>query len=95
MTQPLLAMGGIEKRFSGVAALSSASLEVEPGEVMALIGQNGAGKSTMIKVLNGFFPKDAGDIEFAGAPWSATSPQMAQRGGVSTIICAFWPPWTT
>ncbi len=79
-------MRGIDKSFGHVPALIDASLEVEAGEVMALIGQNGAGKSTMIKVLNGFCTKDSGDITFAGRPWAASSPQMAQRGGVSTIF---------
>jgi monosaccharide-transporting ATPase len=79
-------MRGIDKSFGHVPALIDASLEVEAGEVMALIGQNGAGKSTMIKVLNGFCTKDSGDITFAGRPWAASSPQMAQRGGISTIF---------
>ena len=52
---PLLVMRDIEKRFQGVQALASASLEVEPAEIMALVGQNGAGKSTMIKVLTGAY----------------------------------------
>jgi galactofuranose transport system ATP-binding protein len=86
MTQPLLAMRGIEKRFSGVPALSSASLEVEPGEVMALIGQNGAGKSTMIKILNGAYRKDAGEIAFDRRPVEFASPHEAQQGGISTIF---------
>ena len=55
MTDPLLVMRDINKRFQGVQALSAASLEVEPGEIMALIGENGAGKSTMIKVLTGAY----------------------------------------
>ena len=79
-------MRGIGKKFGHVPALIDASLEVLPGEVMALVGQNGAGKSTMIKVLNGFVARDAGDITYSGRPWAATSPQMAQRGGISTIF---------
>jgi monosaccharide-transporting ATPase len=82
---PLLVMRGIEKRFNGVPALSGASLEVGPGEVHALIGQNGAGKSTMIKILTGYYTKDAGEIWFNGAPFHADSPKNAQAGGISTI----------
>jgi galactofuranose transport system ATP-binding protein len=78
-------MGGIEKRFNGVPALSGASLEVGWGEVHALIGQNGAGKSTMIKILTGYYTKDAGEIWFNGAPFHADSPKNAQAGGISTI----------
>jgi len=83
---PLLVMRDIEKRFQGVHALAKASLEVEPAEIMALVGQNGAGKSTMIKVLTGANARDGGVIEFDGRPVAFRSPQEAQRGGVSTIF---------
>lgn len=81
----LLSMRGIDKRFAGIPALSDASLEVEAGEVHALIGQNGAGKSTMIKVLTGYHRRDAGDVVFDGKPFEVHSPQQAQAGGISTI----------
>jgi len=85
MADPLLVMRGVNKRFQGVQALSAASLEVEPGEIMALVGQNGAGKSTLIKVLTGAYRRDSGSILFAGRSIDFSSPQAAQRGGVSTI----------
>ena len=66
MADPLLVMRDIDKRFQGVQALSSASLEVQPGEIMALVGQNGAGKSTLIKVLTGAYRRNSGSIVFAG-----------------------------
>ena len=81
----LLSMREIDKRFAGVPALASASLEVERGEVHALIGQNGAGKSTMIKILTGYYTRDAGEILFDGNPAQFSSPQEAQRSGISTI----------
>jgi len=82
----LLSMQNINKAFAGIPALSSASLEVRSGEVHALIGQNGAGKSTMIKVLTGYIAKDSGDITFDGkSGFEARSPQDAQRKGISTI----------
>ncbi len=81
----LLSMRGIDKRFAGIPALTDASLEVEPGEVHALIGQNGAGKSTMIKVLTGYHRRDDGDVAFDGKPFEVSSPQQAQAGGISTI----------
>ncbi len=84
-TAPLLVMRDIDKRFQGVQALSSASLEVEAGEIMALVGQNGAGKSTMIKVLTGAYRKDGGSIALGGEPIDFASPQEAQRCGVSAI----------
>ncbi len=85
-TKPLLAMRDVDKVFGNAAALTAASLEVMPAEVMAVVGQNGAGKSTMIKILNGAYRRDAGTIEFDGKAWSAGSPQQAQRAGISTIF---------
>jgi monosaccharide-transporting ATPase len=82
---PLLSMRSISKAFGGIPALSAASLEVAPGEVHALIGQNGAGKSTMIKILTGYIGRDSGEILFDGAAFEARSPQDAQHNGISTI----------
>ena len=62
--QPLVAMSGIFKAFSGVLALSAASLEIASGEVHGLIGQNGAGKSTMMDVITGKIRPDAGSAWF-------------------------------
>ncbi|MES2143525.1 MAG: sugar ABC transporter ATP-binding protein [Pseudomonadota bacterium] len=86
MTGELLSMTGIEKAFGGVPALSGATLAIAPAEIMGLIGQNGAGKSTMIKILNGACARDSGAITFGGQVWTAASPQAAQRAGVSTIF---------
>src|SRR4051794_10649100 len=83
--EPLLEMRGIEKRFAGTAALSDASVVIEPGEVHALVGQNGAGKSTLIKVLTGYHRKDAGEVLFEGKPFEVSSPHAAQKAGISTI----------
>jgi monosaccharide-transporting ATPase len=82
---PLLSMRGIDKRFNGVPALLAASLEVGRSEIHALIGQNGAGTSTMIKILTGYYSRDAGEILFDGAPLQVDSPKSAQRSGISTI----------
>lgn len=82
---PLLSMRAISKAFGGIPALSEASLEVAAGEAHALIGQNGAGKSTMIKILTGYVARDAGEISFDGGAFEASSPQDAQSKGISTI----------
>jgi monosaccharide-transporting ATPase len=82
---PLLSMRSISKAFGGIPALIASSLEVVPGEVHALIGQNGAGKSTMIKILTGYVSRDEGEIAFEGATFDARSPQDAQHKGISTI----------
>jgi ribose transport system ATP-binding protein len=81
----LLSMSDIEKRFAGIPALSGASLEIRSGEVHALIGQNGAGKSTMIKVLTGYHRRDSGTVLFGGQPFEVNSPHQAQASGISTI----------
>ena len=81
----ILSISGVDKAFSGVAALTSASLEIAPGEVHALIGQNGAGKSTLIKILTGVYRRDRGDIRFDGASSNISSPREAQDSGISTI----------
>ena len=81
----LLSISGVDKAFSGVVALTSASLEIAPGEVHALIGQNGAGKSTLIKILTGVYRRDDGDIRFDGRASTISSPREAQDGGISTI----------
>nr|WP_315204370.1 sugar ABC transporter ATP-binding protein [uncultured Albidiferax sp.] len=82
-------MQGISKYFAGVPALRDASLALQAGEVHALIGQNGAGKSTMIKVMTGAYsldgPQDAGRIRFEGRDVHFKSPQQARENGISTI----------
>lgn len=89
VSEPLLHMQGIHKYFAGVPALRDASLQLFAGEVHALIGQNGAGKSTMIKVVTGAYgldgPQDRGSIRFAGAPVRFQSPKQARESGISTI----------
>ena len=81
----LLSMQGISKAFAGVPALKSASLEVEPAEVMALVGQNGAGKSTLIKILTGVYRRDEGSIAFDGRDVDFSMPAEAQAAGIATI----------
>lgn len=85
MKPPLLSMLDIRKSFSGVAALTGASLAIVPGEVHALIGQNGAGKSTLIKILTGVYRRDAGEIRLAGRLSAIADPRDARRNGISTI----------
>lgn len=83
--QPLVEMQGIDKSFAGVAALHGAALEVVPGEVHALIGQNGAGKSTFIKILTGVYRRDGGTVRFDGSDIQISSPREAQNIGIATI----------
>jgi inositol transport system ATP-binding protein len=89
MTEPLLRMTSIAKRFPGVQALDDAGLEVLPGEIHALLGENGAGKSTLIKILSGAELPDSGTIELSGQKVNITSPHDAQRRGIVTIYQEF------
>ncbi|MEO1090934.1 MAG: sugar ABC transporter ATP-binding protein [Pseudomonadota bacterium] len=82
----LLSMQGIDKAFSGVPALRSASLEIDAGEVHGLIGQNGAGKSTLIKILTGVYRRDAGDVSLSGEAVAIAGPKQAQDKGIATIF---------
>ena len=83
--QPLLALKGIDKSFPGVKALSGAALNVYPGRVMALVGENGAGKSTMMKVLTGIYQKDAGTQNFLGKEVTFNGPKSSQEAGIGII----------
>ena len=83
--QPLLRMQDICKRFPGVQALDDADLEVVAGEVHVLLGENGAGKSTMMKVLCGQHRKDSGTITFSGETLEPTSPLAAEQLGLIMI----------
>ncbi|UKA08816.1 ribose ABC transporter ATP-binding protein RbsA [Photobacterium damselae subsp. damselae] len=85
MTQPILALEGIEKAFPGVKALDNACLNVYPGKVMALMGENGAGKSTLMKVLTGIYNKDAGEVRYQGVPVHFHGPRHSQEAGISII----------
>ena len=85
MTTPVAAvsMKGISKHFGGVKALTDVDLEVMPGEVHALLGGNGAGKSTILKVLNGVHRPDAGTITVNGQMLHDVTPEAARRAGIA------------
>src|SRR5436309_1105744 len=72
----LVLMEGIEKSFPGVHAISEGRFDLRPGEVHALLGENGAGKSTMMKLLAGVYTKDAGRIVCKGSGYSLYLPPL-------------------
>ena len=86
---PLLRMSAITKRFPGVLALDGVDFEVAPGEVHALLGENGAGKSSLLKILSGAQQPDEGTITFSGAAVTLATPHLAQRLGIATIYQEF------
>ena len=82
---PVLRLSGITKAFPGVKALSEVSLELYPGQVTALVGENGAGKSTIVKVLTGIYQPDGGTIELDGLPTRFPSAHAATAAGITAI----------
>ena len=82
---PLVEVRAVSKSFPGVRALHEVGFDIRPGEVLALIGENGAGKSTVIKVLSGVHPPDSGQVLLDGQEVSFNGPHDAQRVGIQTI----------
>ena len=82
---PTLLVKGLTKRYPGVVALDGVGLEILPGEVHALVGENGAGKSTFIKCVTGAIRPDEGEIEICGTKHSHLNPNEAISLGVSAI----------
>src|ERR687895_2143887 len=85
MAEALLEARGIVKSFGRVQALRGASFTVHQGEVAALIGDNGAGKSTMVKTLSGVHTPDDGEIRFEGRPVTIANPVAARELGIETV----------
>ncbi|MER5199309.1 ATP-binding cassette domain-containing protein [Streptomyces sp. NPDC002755] len=83
--QPLLTLRGVSKRFAAVQALADVELEIRAGEVVALMGDNAAGKSTLVKVISGVGPADRGVIEWQGSAVQIRRPQDAQVLGIATV----------
>lgn len=79
-------MKGVTKSFGGVKALQGVDLHFKGGEIHALLGGNGAGKSTILKVLNGVHVPDAGTIEIDGTPLTEHTPEAARRAGIAMIF---------
>lgn len=84
-TPALLDARGVAKRFGAVVALRDAALQVAEGQIMALMGANGAGKSTFVKILTGALKPDAGHVRIRGRDSVASSPAMARRAGLVSV----------
>ena len=79
------ALSGVTKSFGGTVAVRDVSLELQPGSVLALLGENGAGKSTCVKLLAGVYRPDAGAVVLGGQPALLHSPLDAQQRGIAVM----------
>ena len=82
---PILSARGLNKRYGRVTALDSCDFDLMPGEILAVIGDNGAGKSSLIKALSGAIKPDSGDIFLEGRKIEFASPIAARNAGVETV----------
>ena len=82
---PLLSTLGLKKSFGGVHAVRDVGFDVSAGEAVALVGDNGAGKSTVVKMISGALPRDAGEIRWQGRPVTIDYPDDARALGIETM----------
>ncbi len=82
---PLVEMSHMHKRFGGVHAVEDVTVDLYPGEVVGVLGHNGAGKTVLMKILSGAHRADAGEIRINGNPVDITNPRVAHEQGIETI----------
>ncbi|MGL5722167.1 MAG: sugar ABC transporter ATP-binding protein [Brevinema sp.] len=87
--QPLLKVSNIYKNYGGVQALSDVSFEIYPGERVSLVGENGSGKSTMIKIISGVEAPTSGTISINGVEKSRMTPKESMKAGIQVIYQDF------
>ena len=85
MTDTVLRLTGISKRFGSLVANDAISLHLQAGEVLALLGENGAGKSTLVSILFGHYRADQGTIEVFGQPLPPGNPKAALAAGIGMV----------
>ena len=81
----IIEMRGISKSFGAVKALEDVNFSCRKGEVHVLVGENGSGKSTMLKIISGIYPADSGTMLMRGKPVRFRNPQEAQRAGIGMV----------
>jgi len=89
MTRPTVEMRSIDKSFGPVRALIDVHLALMPGEVLGLVGDNSAGKSTLMKIMTGAYQRDSGDVLIDGAPVHFKSPHESRDLGIEMIYQDF------
>jgi general nucleoside transport system ATP-binding protein len=82
---PALRLVGVQKRFGSLLAIDNAALEVLPGEIHAILGENGAGKTSLMNVVAGVYRADAGRVEIDGQQVSIHAPEDARRVGIGMV----------
>ncbi len=83
--EAILTARGLVKRYGRVTALDNADFDLYPGEILAVIGDNGAGKSSLIKAISGAVRPDEGEIRLEGKPVHFSSPMEARDAGIETV----------
>ena len=89
MALPLVEMRGINKSFGAVNALINVNLRIYPGEIVGLVGDNSAGKSTLMKILTGAYHRDSGEVLIEGQPTNFRTPQESRDVGIEMIYQDF------
>ncbi|ALA18452.1 MULTISPECIES: ATP-binding cassette domain-containing protein [Chelatococcus] len=89
MTTPIIEMRGIMKRFGAVQALNNVNFHLMPGEILGLVGDNSAGKSTLMKVMTGAYQRDAGEVLVNGEETHFRSPHESRDRGIEMIYQDF------
>ena len=84
--EPVVELRDIQHRYGATLALSDCRLRIQEGEVHGLVGENGSGKSTVVKLLSGVMTPSSGTVEVAGRPVRLTSPARARRLGIVTVF---------
>lgn len=85
MESYIIEMTDIQKNFEFVKAIANGQFNLKAGEIHSLIGENGAGKSTMMKIIYGIYPKDAGEIRIRGKLFDKLTPRMAIENGIGMV----------
>ena len=85
METPLLELRSVGMSFGAITALSNLNLSIAPGEILGLMGDNGAGKTTALKIISGYFPPSQGQLLLNSQPAHFTSPHDARDSGIETV----------
>lgn len=86
---PFIRLSNISKSFAGIKALNGIDLEIKPGRIYCLMGENGCGKSTLIKIISGVYAPDEGEIELDGKMMKHMTPKEAMKKGIEVIYQDF------